>query len=59
MCQCIEQDIIEKIQLGLNDLKGDMKKLNECHGVFQFPIDSDEVKYPLNFDMNKKKARFF
>ena len=29
------------MQTALNDLKISMKKLNECHGIFQFPIDVD------------------
>ena len=32
---------MEKVQTALNDLKISMKKLNECHGIFQFPIDVD------------------
>ncbi|CAF0782721.1 unnamed protein product [Brachionus calyciflorus] len=47
----IESDCIEKIQLGLNDLKIDMKRLNECHGIYQFPIDNNESE-------SKRTSRF-
>lgn len=51
----VDPEMIEKIQSALGDLKISMKKLNDCHGLFQFPIDTDEASDDLDF---KKKSRF-
>lgn len=51
----IDPEIGEKIQTALNDLKVSMKKLNDCHGLFQFPIDTDDASDEMDF---KKKSRF-
>ena len=51
----VDAEMLEKIQSALADLKISMKKLNECRGLFQFPIDTDEASDDLDF---KKRSRF-
>ena len=49
----IDSEMIEKIQQSLNDLKKSFKKLNDCHGLFQFPMENDQVINLILFTLNE------
>ena len=43
--QRIEPEIMEKIQESLREVRIALRNLNECQGIFQFPIENDQVRF--------------